>query len=130
MGWDKSGTSNANQLIELFLPEAGYAFPAMSELPIGSAYNPAIFGTGNNGDLKFGITLASGAFLSGNVQYITSAAVPGDYNNNGTVDAADYVLWRNGGPLQNDPTPGVQAADYTFWTATSLVNPSPCDDDG
>ena len=26
----------------------------------------------------------------------------GDYNNNGTVDAADYVLWRNGGPLQNE----------------------------
>ena len=43
-------------------------------------------------------------------------AVEGDYNNNGVVDAADYVLWRNGGPLQNDPTPGVQdPEDYTFW---------------
>ena len=41
--------------------------------------------------------------------------VLGDYNANGTVDAADYVLWRNGGPLQNDPTAGVQAADYDFW---------------
>ena len=41
--------------------------------------------------------------------------VQGDYNNNGIVDAADYVLWRKGGPLQNDPTPGVSAADYTFW---------------
>ncbi len=28
---------------------------------------------------------------------------------------ADYVLWRNGGPLQNDPTPGVQASDYDYW---------------
>lgn len=45
----------------------------------------------------------------------TTAGVPGDYNGNGTVDAGDYVLWRKGGPLQNDPTPGVQAADYTFW---------------
>jgi len=43
------------------------------------------------------------------------AGVSGDYNNNGVVDMADYVLWRNGGPLQNDPTPGVQAADYDFW---------------
>ena len=33
------------------------------------------------------------------------------------VDAADYVLWRNGGPLQNDPSAGVQAADYDFWRA-------------
>lgn len=26
----------------------------------------------------------------------------GDFNNNGTVDAADYVLWRKSGPLAND----------------------------
>ena len=38
------------------------------------------------------------------------AGVPGDYNGNGIVDAGDYVLWRKGGTLQNDPTPGVQAA--------------------
>jgi hypothetical protein len=41
--------------------------------------------------------------------------VQGDYNGNGVVDAADYVLWRNGGPLMNDPTPGVLPEDYTFW---------------
>jgi hypothetical protein len=43
----------------------------------------------------------------------------GDYNANGVVDAADYVLWRNGGPLQNEiDTPGVvNAADYTVWRA-------------
>jgi hypothetical protein len=39
----------------------------------------------------------------------------GDYNDDGTVDAADYVLWRNGGPLQNDPTVGVTPEDYTTW---------------
>ena len=41
--------------------------------------------------------------------------VPGDYNGNGVVDAADYVLWHNGGPLQNDPSPNVQPEDYNFW---------------
>jgi hypothetical protein len=41
----------------------------------------------------------------------------GDFNNNGAVDAADYVLWRNGGPLANDPTEGVQPEDYTVWRA-------------
>jgi hypothetical protein len=51
------------------------------------------------------------------VQFTTVAAgVAGDYNGNGVVDMADYVLWRNGGPLQNDSTPGVlDASDYTFW---------------
>ena len=27
----------------------------------------------------------------------------------------DGGIWQNGGPLQNDPTPGVSPADYTFW---------------
>jgi hypothetical protein len=47
------------------------------------------------------------------------AGVPGDYNGNGRVDAADFVAWRNGGPLQNEgATPGeVNAADYDFWRA-------------
>ncbi len=45
--------------------------------------------------------------------------VDGDYNNNGVVDAADYVLWRNGGPLQNEvDNPGtVSDGDYTAWRA-------------
>jgi hypothetical protein len=46
-----------------------------------------------------------------------SVGVLGDYNDNGTVDAADYVLWRNGGPLENEGNnPGViDQADYDFW---------------
>jgi hypothetical protein len=51
--------------------------------------------------------------------YTIPAGVPGDYNNNGKVDAADYVLWRDGGPLANEvDTPGtVNGADYTEWRA-------------
>jgi hypothetical protein len=37
-----------------------------------------------------------------------AAALPGDYNNNGTVDAADYVVWRK--------TDG-SAAGYNAWRA-------------
>ena len=43
----------------------------------------------------------------------------GDYNNNGVVDAADYVVWRNnlgsGISLPNDDTAGVGQDDYTRW---------------
>jgi hypothetical protein len=47
------------------------------------------------------------------------AGVPGDYNNNGKVDAGDYVLWRKGGPLQNEVADSgtVSPADYTEWRA-------------
>jgi hypothetical protein len=48
--------------------------------------------------------------------------IPGDYNANGTVDAADYVLWRDhlnaAVTLPNDSTPGtVVQADYDVWRA-------------
>jgi hypothetical protein len=46
---------------------------------------------------------------------VAPTPIIGDFNANGVVDAADYVLWKNGGPLQNDPTPGVQPADYNVW---------------
>jgi hypothetical protein len=60
-----------------------------------------------------------GAHLDSN-GYLVAGALPGvqgDYNNNGGVDAADYVLWRNGGPLQNEVnTVGtVDATDYDAW---------------
>jgi hypothetical protein len=46
--------------------------------------------------------------------------VNGDFNNNGVVDAADFVAWRDrlnhSVTLPNDPTPGtVTSADYSVW---------------
>ena len=46
----------------------------------------------------------------------------GDYNNNGVVDAADYVVWRNNqgtsNALPNDPIGGmIGAAQYNQWRA-------------
>jgi hypothetical protein len=55
--------------------------------------------------------------LTSLIEGLAAAGVTGDFNNNGTVDAADYVLWRDGGTLQNDPTPGVQPDDYDVWRA-------------
>ena len=50
---------------------------------------------------------------------LQAIGLPGDYNNNGTVDAADYVVWRKNNntavTLPNDATPGTSPADYTVW---------------
>ena len=47
------------------------------------------------------------------------AMIPGDYNSDGTVDAADYTVWRDnlGGltSLANDDTAGVGPDDYDRW---------------
>ncbi len=47
----------------------------------------------------------------------TTGITAGDYNNDGKVDMRDYVLWRNGSPLQNETfTPGTNTIeDYTAW---------------
>jgi hypothetical protein len=69
------------------------------------------------GASALGATVFAGA---GRLQVTTLGpplGIDGDFNNNGVVDAADYVLWRDGGPLQNDPTPGIQPADYDIWRA-------------
>lgn len=77
-----------------------------------------------NSFLRFALATNAGGpavFAIDNWRLIKSVVpgVPGDYNQNGIVDAADFVVWRNNiGPntIPNDPTPGtVDASDYTFW---------------
>jgi hypothetical protein len=45
------------------------------------------------------------------IAYLGPATLPGDFNTNGTVDAADYIVWRNG--LGTTYT----QADYNTWRA-------------
>jgi len=65
--------------------------------------------------------VANGSF-SFNVMFeVLAAALAGDYNNDGTIDAADYSVWRDvfgaeGAELLNDPTPGVvDENDFAYW---------------
>ena len=78
--------------------------------------NPLAYG-GDIGLLAVGWGAATYKNLS--ITLANPPIVPGDYNGNGRVDTADYVLWRKGGPLQNEvDTPGtVNAQDYTEWRA-------------
>ena len=51
---------------------------------------------------------------------VVAAPLPGDYNQDGIVDAADYTVWRDhlgsAAVLPNDATPGVvDASDYAVW---------------
>jgi hypothetical protein len=58
------------------------------------------------------------AFLFANPGSV--APLDGDFNNDGKVNAADYVLWRRHygspiSPLANDLSPGVGDDDYAVW---------------
>ena len=87
--------------------------------------------TDANGDNVYVVIVqaSDGSFTNLHVLLVTVTNVnevpvtlAGDYNNSGTVDAADYVVWRNSlGTsivLPNDTTPGsVTQADYNLWRA-------------
>jgi hypothetical protein len=116
--WIEAGGSSAMALVEASLLGSHTLAPNQS-LALGNLYNEAI----NAQDVDLEIRRAAGpAFrtFDQRVTYVGTAppmGVLGDYNNNGTVDAADYVLWRNGGPLMNEGNaPGIiNQADYDFW---------------
>jgi hypothetical protein len=89
---------------------------------------PLTFGPADNNVLVQGTATQLPLNLSdvGQISIMAApAGVPGDYNNNGVVDAADYVVWRNqlgtSTTLQNEVagvTPGsVTNEDYTAWRA-------------
>ena len=58
---------------------------------------------------------------------LPSAILPGDYNDDDIVNAADYASWRDhlGSPtsLPNDSTTGVDAGDYGVWRANFGATP-------
>lgn len=66
--------------------------------------------------------LSGGPNGSFDFSYLAQAQIlEGDYNGDGTIDAADYITWRNamsvqGAVLINDATPGfVNEDDYLVW---------------
>ena len=93
-------------------------FPGAEPLSFFVKTDATDFDENGTGSLAFTSNLGSGTFDFDTFQPVMGPdTLPGDFNRNGVVDAADYVLWRNGGPLQNDATPGVQPADYDVWKA-------------
>lgn len=120
--WVEGGGSTANEIAEASL-SGSHTLNAGASLSLGALYNPSI----HVDDLNFTIRRATGAQFRTYDQIVTyigtpPAGVNGDYNNNGVVDAADYVIWRDhmnqSFQLQNEGgiSPGVvDQADYSFW---------------
>ena len=94
------------------------------------------FGTTNNTINNFGGTLRNGDWVDDvsiyngiyTPQEISAevAPLPGDYNGNGTVDAADYVVWRqtlgqsvssSGSGADGDGDGTIDTGDFDIWRA-------------
>ncbi len=105
--WQEAGGSDTSEIAEVYLAGNSTLDATTPSRSIGTAYNPAI----NGEDLVFQYRLVTGELRLGFVEYIgTVPGLAGDYNNDGRVDAADYVVWRkNPGAFGGDP------AGYNTW---------------
>jgi hypothetical protein len=117
-GWDEAQASTPNILSEVNL-QSMETFAPGNSLTLGNAFTSS-----GAEDLMFLYAGPGETMLrTGIIKYVTGpGGIPGDYNANGTVDAADYVVWRKNlntpTTLPNDETPGmVTQDDYTNWQA-------------
>ena len=104
-------------LINGFAPAAGNSFDILDWGSLAGTFSAVQLPT-----LAGGLAWNASQLYTTGVLSVTSAGVPGDYNNNGIVDAADYVVWRKyqgtTHALANDPIGGtIGAAQYTTWRA-------------
>jgi hypothetical protein len=68
------------------------------------------------------VSVSGEDYLGPNALLTVTLILPGDYNDDGVVNAADYVVWRNNlgvdTALTNDITPWeVGPGDYDLWKA-------------
>lgn len=120
-GWELGGANSAGSLTEAYLLGQSTIAANTAAIPLGTIYNTAT----NSHDLQFIYTSSDNVSHLGFVEYV-AASLP-DFNGNGKVDAADYVIWRNNNGLTGGATlsqgdangdGNVNATDYSLWRAS------------
>jgi fibronectin-binding autotransporter adhesin len=87
----------------------------------GNTFGSGTYGHSTSGATNPGLANPDTYFAAGlGILTISSQGLPGDYNEDQVVDAADFVMWRKlfnpaGPALPNDDTPGVDNDDYDRW---------------
>ena len=105
-----AGTLTVN-LIASFIPSPGQAFTILTADDVVGTFTTEMLPSVPN--LTFDVI-----YNSQSVVLTVLSALPGDYNGNGTVDAADYTVWRNHlGSVLRCPTTTQPAVDD--WTTTA-----------
>lgn len=104
-------------LINGFTPAAGQSFDIANWSTLSGTFSSLNLPT-----LAGGLTWNTSQLYSSGVLSVLSAGIPGDYDNNGTVDAGDYVVYRKYAgtthTLPNDPTGGsIGLTQYDTWRA-------------
>src|SRR5262249_8982142 len=106
-------------LIPGFTPAAGQSFDIMDWGSLSGTFSSLILPT-----LTVGLAWDSSQLYTTGALKVVSTGLPGDYNYNGIVDEADYVVWRKmlgqtGAGLAADGNNDgvVNQADFNIWRA-------------
>jgi hypothetical protein len=90
-------------LINGFTPSAGQTFDILNWGSLAGAFSSISLPT------LAGLTWNTSQLYTTGILSITSAGLPGDFNQDGAVNAADYVAWRKGIAVESTP------ANYNLW---------------
>ncbi|TWT90293.1 hypothetical protein Mal64_06780 [Pseudobythopirellula maris] len=119
--WDEAGGASDSALSEAFLLGSSLFDEGRTE-SLGLAFKPG----GDTESLTFEYRRTSDGVVAKGLIEVVSVSLPGDYNTNGVVDAADFTVWRDqlgmNATLANENpaalTPGVvDQEDYDFWVS-------------
>ena len=131
-GWEEAGGVNAGQLIESYLLGSSTIAHGAS-IVLGQAFD--FDKVGMQQDLQFGYHIpGDGGFLTvGDVEYV-SPVVDADFNNDGTINGKDFLIWQRGYGLTGaaatnakgnaDGDSDVDRVDLAIWQAKYGTVPS------
>ncbi len=114
--WSELGATSF-EIAEGHLGGTGSVLNAGASISLGQIYNTSDLS--KDLQLEFHVAGAPPIAIFGPVSFVQG--LPGDYNDDGIVDAGDYVVWRNNlgapaGTLANDIDGGtIGAAQYQTW---------------
>jgi fibronectin-binding autotransporter adhesin len=117
------GQPYLNDLADVYLAHGtslGLIFSGTDQIDslfIGDAAEPI----GTYGAVGSGADFEMDLFSGTGLLRVTKVGLLGDYNDDGSIDAADYTVWRDRlgstTSLPNDNTPGAGLDDYARWKA-------------
>jgi hypothetical protein len=111
IGWEEFDASGTAILAEAFFTGSSTLSPSGS-LDLGNAYNPAIAGVGNDGDLSFKLTDTAGRLIPSSLFSTVEYVTDGDFDGDNDIDGSDFLTWQRG-----FPTPPHDTAGLALWEA-------------
>ena len=113
-GWDEAVSSSATLLNELNLTSQT-SFAQNASLSLGNGFTP-----GGTTDVRFAYAAPGGGLMNGIVTYVQSApSMPGDFDGNGFVNAADLEQWKGDYGVNDDSDADddndTDGADFLIW---------------